>query len=237
VKPGLRLCGAVAVVLASVALADAAAAERVWFQTTDNVRLAAAVYVPMRTPAPAVVLVHMLGRSGADWAFTAERLREAGLLVVAPDLRGHGESNGSFDSASDLTPLLKDVTAAIAFVKTRPGMLPGHLGLAGASLGANLVIQAASADPAVISVAALSPSLDYRGVRCEAAMRKYGDRPMLLLASTDDPYAMRSSRQLADIGARAQMETAESAGHGTIMLTRAPDLVGRLVDWFRNTLL
>jgi hypothetical protein len=27
------------------------------------------------------------------------------------------------------------------------------------------------------------------------------------------------------------------AGHGTVMLTRQPDLVGLLVDWFRRTLL
>jgi pimeloyl-ACP methyl ester carboxylesterase len=219
------------------AVTNAAGAERVSFQTTDSVRLAGALYAPMRTPAPAVVLVHMLGRSNADWTFTAERLREAGFLVLAPDLRGHGESGGSIASGSDLTPLLEDVMAAIAFVKTRPGVLPGRLGLAGASLGANLVIQAAATDAAVRSVVAMSPALDYRGVRCEAAMKKFGDRPMLLLASTNDPYAMRSARELADIGTRAQLETVESAGHGTIMLARAPDLVGRLVDWFRNTLL
>ncbi len=152
-------------------------------------------------------------------------------------MRGHGASGGAVESTSDLTPLLKDVTAAVAFVKSRPGVLAGHLGLAGASLGANLVIQAAAADTAVRSVAALSPSLDYRGVRSEPAMRKLGDRPILFLASTNDPYAMRSARELAGIGTRAQFETVGSAGHGTIMLTRAPDLVGRLVDWFRSTLL
>jgi pimeloyl-ACP methyl ester carboxylesterase len=209
----------------------------VFFQTTDNVRLAGAIYAPMRMPAPAIVLVHMLGRSSADWTATAEQLREAGFLVLAPDLRGHGESGGSIESTSDLTPLVKDVTAAIAFVKTRPGMLHGRLGLAGASVGANLVIQAAASDQAVQSVVALSPALDYRGVRCESAMKTLGDRPVLLLASTNDPYAMRSARELAGVGTRAQFETVEAAGHGTIMLSRAPDLVGRLVDWFRNTLL
>jgi pimeloyl-ACP methyl ester carboxylesterase len=237
VRARLRHCAAIAFLLIPSAPLDAGAAERVFFQTADNVRLAGALYVPMRTPAPAVVLVHMLGRSSADWTFTAEQLRDAGFLVLAPDLRGHGESSGSIDSTSALAPLVKDVAAAIAFLKARPGLLPGRLGLAGASLGANLVIQAGAADPAVRSIAALSPSLDYRGIRSEAAIKAFGDRPVLLLASTNDPYALRSATELAGIASRAQIETVEDAGHGTVMLARAPDLVARLVDWFRNTLL
>jgi alpha-beta hydrolase superfamily lysophospholipase len=215
----------------------AGAADRVSLRAADGTPLAGALYVPTAMPAAAVVLVHMLRRSSADWSTTAERLRDGGFVVLAVDLRGHGDSGGTIDSSGDLTGLVRDVTAAVAFVKQRPGVAAGRIGIAGASVGANLALLAAAADPAVRSVALLSAGLEYRGLRCEAAIAKYGDRPLLLVAGTNDPYAVRSARRLAELDPRAQVETPEGAGHGTLMLAHAPDLVSRLVDWFRTTLL
>ena len=90
----------------------------------------------------------------------------------------------------------------------------------------------------IASLALLSPSLDYRGLRIEAAFRKYGERPALLVSSDDDPYAMRSVKDLqkAGAGTREPLRLSQ-AGHGTVMLGRNPDLAYALVDWFRRTLL
>ena len=38
------------------------------------------------------------------------------------------------------------------------------------------------------------PSLDYRGVRIDAAMKQYDGRPAMLIASSHDPYAARTVR-------------------------------------------
>ena len=70
----------------------------------------------------------------------------------------------------------------------------------------------------------------------EAALRKV-DRRVLLVAGSDDPYALRSASALAGTGSGREMLTLTDAGHGTTMLVRQPDLAGRLVDWFRRTLL
>ena len=51
--------------------------------------------------------------------------------------------------------------------------MPTSIGLAGASIGANLALLDAADDPGVMSVALLSPGIDYRGLRTEAAMKKY----------------------------------------------------------------
>jgi hypothetical protein len=96
---------------------------------------------------------------------------------------------------------------------------------------------AAAGDPSVRSLALLSPALDYRGLKCEAAMRKYGDRAVLLIAATRDPYAVRSVKQLATGGSNRQVLMTEAVGHGTVLLSRHPPLVDQLVDWFRRTLL
>ena len=69
------------------------------------------------------------------------------------------------------------------------GRSPAASGLAGASIGANLAVLAAADDPTVRSLALLSVGLDYRGLRLEAALKKFGARPALLVASQEDPYA------------------------------------------------
>ena len=88
-----------------------------------------------------------------------------------------------------------------------------------------------------MSLALLSPSLDYRGLRIEAPMKKIGGRPVLLVASDEDstpPERPASCRKPAAASARPLMLS--QAGHGTTMLGRNPELAASLVDWFRRTL-
>lgn len=212
-----------------------AAVQRLILRTEDGVSLAASWYEPSVRPAPAVVLVHMLQRSRRDWDLLASRLAAGGIGALTFDLRGHGESLGS---AEDHSAMVRDVKAARRFLGTRYDVDPGRIGLAGASLGASVAALAAAEDATIRSLALLSPSLDYRGLRIEAAARKLGSRPVLLVASDDDAYAMRSARDLRQAAARTrELIILSSAGHGTIMLTRSPDLGFTLVDWFRRTLL
>ena len=214
----------------------AAAAQRFLLRTEDGVSLAASWYEPSIRPAPAVVLVHMLQRSRRDWDLLASRLAATGIGALTFDLRGHGESLGS---AADPEAMVQDVEAARQHLATRAGAVdPGRIALGGASLGASLVALAAADDPTVRGVALLSPALDYRGLRIEAAARKLGSRPMLLVASDEDAYAMRSARELQKGAVRSrELVILTSAGHGSIMLSRSPDLWYTLLDWFRRTLL
>lgn len=186
-------------------------------------------------PAPAVILVHMLNRSRREWDSFASRLASEGIGALAIDLRGHGESIG--DAAGDFAAMLKDVEAGRHHLAVRSDVVHSRIGLAGASLGANLAVLAAADDSSVVSIALLSPSLDYRGLRIEAAMRKYGNRPALLALSDDDAYAMRSAKDLQKAGPGIrELLVLNEAGHGTTMLSRSPDLSSALVDWFRRTL-
>ena len=213
-----------------------ASSNMVGFRAADGTQLAGDLYEPLTQPAPAIVLVHMLTRSRLDWAATAERLQEAGLMALAIDLRGHGQSGGSWSPEGGLASMQRDVEAAVAFLKSRNNVVAGHIGIAGASLGASLAVLVAAGDPSIRSLALLSAASDYKGLRIEAALRKV-DRPVMLVAGSDDPYALRSAASLAATGTRRETVTLSGAGHGTNMLARQPDLTGRLVDWFRRTLL
>ena len=210
--------------------------QQVSFRTDDGVAIAATWYEPSHRPAPAVVLVHMLQRSKRDWESLGPRLATAGIGALAIDLRGHGDSSyANSGDGSGYSDMVQDVRAARRFLATRPDVIPGRIGIAGASLGANLAALAA-ADGGFASMALLSPSLDYRGLRIEASVRKYGDRPLLLVSSDDDPYARRSSLDLQKTGTSRELLTLVGAGHGTNMLSRSYELPQALVEFFRRTL-
>jgi len=184
-------------------------------------------------PAPAVILVPMLGRPKEDWQAVAERLVSAGVHALAIDLPG-------LQLPADPRDLLtwhEDIRAAVAFLAGLSDVRPGAVGMAGASLGANLVAVAAAADPGVRSIALVSPSLEYRGVRIEGAMHQYGARQALLAASVQDPYAARSVREMEKMGTGSrEVRWSSVPAHGTELLSRDPDLVQTLVDWFQQTL-
>jgi hypothetical protein len=58
------------------------------------------------------------------------------------------------------------------------------------------------------------------------------------VASDDDPYALRSARELQKGNVRTrELLILNGAGHGTNMLFRSPDLGATLLDWLRRTLL
>ncbi|HSL24288.1 MAG TPA: alpha/beta fold hydrolase [Vicinamibacterales bacterium] len=227
-----------ALVLVFALPAAAQRTHRVSFRAADGALISATFFEPSRRPAPAVILLHMLTRNRRDWEPVAGRLAADGIAALAIDFRGHGESPPSADDSGVLTPLIKDVAAARQYLASRPDVQADRIGLAGASLGANVAVTYAAGDPAVRSLALLSPTMDYRGIRIDQHVRKYSPRPMLLVASREDAYALRTLRDLvkADKNGSREQIVLDEAGHGTRMLSRAGDLVRMLVEWFHRTL-
>lgn len=229
-----RVAGGALLLLAAASPA-LAAGRPVQLRASDGVAVAATVYDAPSTPAPAVVLVHMLTRTKEDWRPLAERLQAAGITAIAVDLRGHGQSEGS---AAPAVAMALDVRAALSWLAGRSEVTKGAVAIVGASIGASLALLAAADAPAVRGVALLSPASDYRGVRLEAAGRKYGSRRLLLVASSEDPYALRTVRALAGDGQPAHEQRISGvAAHGSHLLDRDPDVATAVVDWLRRTLL
>src|SRR5688500_17217370 len=118
----------------------AAPARRVTFRAEDGATLSGAYYEPSRRPAPGIVLLHMLRRSHIDWDAAASELSDAGFAVVALDFRA-GDQVGAYAI---------DVRAAKAYLRERPEVIPGSIGIAGASIGANVAVLDAADDPRVL---------------------------------------------------------------------------------------
>jgi hypothetical protein len=230
------------VVALTLAASPALAAEpqTVTFAARDGVQISGVLQLPAKTPAPAVVLLSMLGRNHRDWDAAAAQFVDAGIAVLAVDFRQVGLADpGAADIVgSPFGALVLDAEAARAYLGTRPEINPARIGMAGASLGANVAVLAAANDPMVRSLALLSVSLDYRGLKLELALKKFASRPALLVASSEDPFALRSARQAVSMGeGPRELRVLSGAGHGSVMLSREPDLATALVDWFLRTLL
>jgi pyridoxine 5-phosphate synthase len=230
---------ALSLVLLSILLSPPpaeAAGTRVSVPSTDGVALAGEFYEASSRPAPAVLLVHMLSRSRGDWGSLPDRIRDAGMTALAIDLRGHGQSSGS---AQDLQAMVGDVRAAAQWLTTRAGVRGDQIAIVGASLGASLALLAAVDVPQVRAVALLSPSLDYRGLRTDAALvKRLGPRSIWLAASDQDPLALRTLRDMAaePSGPREQ-HVSSALAHGTVLLDKDGDVARTLVDWLRRSLL
>lgn len=194
---------------------------------SDGAQLAASFYPPASAaPAPGVLLLHQLGGSRADWATLAKDLQAQGFAVLALDLRGHGQSAKPEDWAKAPT----DVRVAWEMLKARPEVDASLTAIVGASIGANLALMVGANQPEVVTVVALSPGVEYHGLKPSSLLGNFGERPVFLIASQDDAYSYDSVKQMAALAPRAETYYFAKAGHGTAMFGD-PQLNTLLFDW------
>ncbi len=203
-------------------------------EAEDSLPLQATLFTPAGDqPAPAVLLLHMLGSSRAAWQASGlpQALADTGYVVLALDMRGHGASGGT----RDWSTIPGDLRLVLTYLAEHSAVASDRIAIVGASIGANLALATGAADEAVTTVILLSPGLDYRGVTTEDKLEAYGQRPLLIVASQEDSYAAQSSEALAE-GALGQSELLmfDGAGHGTNMFDVQPDLVDTIVAWLQG---
>jgi pimeloyl-ACP methyl ester carboxylesterase len=200
----------------------------------DGVTLQASIGVPAKAT-NGIVFVHMAGRNKEDWQPVADKFYRQGLSVLALDLRGHGANvTGAAPTltGADWLAMADDVRAGVAELRKRGAT---HVALVGAEVGANIALNVAAADPAIASVAMLSPGLNYQGIATGEPLKRYGARPIFIAASQDDTYAARSATALdgAATGVHV-LKMFDAAGKGTRMFNHEPTLESLLMG-FVNT--
>lgn len=205
------------------------------FQTKDDIKIIGDFFDAKSKKS--VLLLHILPGNRADFNEFAEFLFANGYNVLSIDERGHGDSEawpgeiGSWQefTQADYDKMIYDVEAAADWLKAK--VPETELAVVGGSIGANLaLLYGAKAGPKV--VVALSPGLNYKGIKTEIASRNFRQN-LLLVASRDDNYSFESSGRLFDISAAAKKEFIkyESAGHGTRMFNSEPELKQRILDF------
>lgn len=222
--------------------------QEVTFQTFDGVKISADYYPPKKgaanapgagSGAPMVILLHMYGQDRASWKPLIEPLHNAGFAILAPDLRGHGQSateNLKERVEKRETRLFKameqDVRAAYEWLAEQKGVDRARFVLVGASVGCSIALQYAALDKSVDAVVCLSPGLNYLGLDSKRDMRKVMGRKILLLATEEEKDAAEALKPLAD-GAQAKIH--DGAAHGTNMLGLVPNIEKDIVDFLKRS--
>ena len=135
----------------------------------DNVaakaRLAATLTLPSGAgPFPAIVLIAGSGPLDRDetlfahkpFLVLADHLTRRGFAVLRADKRGVGKSTGDYASATT-ADFTTDVEAAIAYLRTRPEIDGGRIGLIGHSEGGLIAPRIAAATPLAFIVLMAGP--------------------------------------------------------------------------------
>ncbi len=217
-----------------------AAGKKSRFVTEDGVEIIGSMWIPEQDQSPTVILLHMLGKTRADWDDMAQSLVNKGYAVVSIDLRGHGESTKQDGSTIDVLQfteddfqnMVMDVEAVLKVLRKDVRIDSTRIAIIGASIGANVALQAAAADPQIPVVVLLSPGKIYRGIRTDTALLDYGKRTILIAASDEDEYAANSSRYLRELAqGYSKLLMYNMIGHGTEMFNAATDLETEIFDW------
>ncbi len=211
-------------------------------------------YKPADTAQPGratVVLLHGRGTRKEAWLKMARALEKAGYGYLAPDLRGHGQSQTAPDGQvinwhklkatakgeNDYAKMALDVQAAVNWLGQR-GVEESSVALVGMDVGGSIALRYAAVHPKVPLVVMLSPGLSYQEVTTVNAMRAYKDRPILMIYGTLDRYASSSApilHQFAkmSVGEPRAALLAIPDAHGN-KLAITPAVIDEVISWLGN---
>ncbi len=173
-----------------------------------------------KSPTHAVILLPELGKARDSYPVSFIESLHAQLpdaVVLALDLRGHGESTnlGTYDEfvSADFRDMKTDVLNAKPFLqKEYPNVEEFYL--VGASIGSSAAILAGVQEKTFHKVVMISPGMDYQGVDIERAAEDY-QFDVLAAASSGDAYSFQSANTIRSLrSARTVVKSYPGSAHG-----------------------
>jgi dipeptidyl aminopeptidase/acylaminoacyl peptidase len=237
-------------ILAAVLLiGDAIADERrIEYSTDDNVTIVATVSEPrnVKDSTAAVIFIHQGGSSRKEWTSLEvfRQISEQGMLALAYDVRGHGESSGEADFSTlfdDPLQAPRDLAAAIDWLEQSGQVDMSRIAIVGASIGANLAcVAAGSRDFNIRTAVAMSAKVSAVFNLAGGEEKLTGLKSVFLIASEleqDGQRAVWAADLFALTEAPRQLEIVTgSSGHGVSVFADDPTLQERILDWLLRTL-
>ena len=124
----------------------------------EQVKIDATLYLPAKTPAPAILLAHGLGGDKSSVVAQAVELQKAGYVVLAWTARGFGKSSGEI-SMNSPSGEVADTRKLIDYLSTRADVVQQKkgdplIGITGGSYGGAVSLLTAGYDTRIDAVAA-----------------------------------------------------------------------------------
>lgn len=225
-----------------------AAPEEISFRTIDGIDISATLSEPRGNhgPLPAVIFIHQGGSNKSEW--TRQRVFSdvvnAGMVALAYDVRGHGQSGGRADFTTLFDDPLQapfDLVAAIRYLIGTGKADEHRIAIVGASIGSNLAVMAAGRPDLPVKTAVAisgktSAVYNLAGVPKEAL----SFRSVFHIASAGEQKGLRAkwAKELFDLtGNPRKIEIIENSdGHGVSIFEDDPALADRVMAWLRATL-
>jgi uncharacterized protein len=235
-------------------------AEEVYFLSEDGLKLHGWFFKSAEAAAgrPSPAIVHVHGNAGnINWHTEfSSFLPGEGVSVLMFDYRGYGKSELPRRRLCR-DDLVTDTRAALAYIRSRPDVAPGQVGVYGVSIGAVIGLAAAAEDPRVAAVASISAFSTWRGVAtdhagriaarlvptgCEAseAVAALGTRPLLIVHGEKDEivsvahaHRLKAAADAAGVATEVMIDPA--ADHNSILYTNA-ELRQQVAAWLRSHL-
>jgi pimeloyl-ACP methyl ester carboxylesterase len=212
--------------------ADLSGSQPVSFPAADGVRLEGRLFGDGTS---AVVLSHMRPTDQTSWFDFADRLADAGYLVLTYNFRGYcpGGDGGCSDGGRDTGQIWQDVLGAIDFVTGRGAT---SVSLVGASMGGTASLVAAARDDAgVLNVITLSAPASIEGLVADADLLSRITAGKLYIAGVGDATAARDAETLWALSPppKGGLQIVPSDDHGTDLLTGGQgEVVRRLIETY-----
>ncbi len=127
--------------------------------TSLGERLAAVLFLPPGDgPFPAMIVCHGAGEFKENYFELCGCLAERGVVALAVDMHGHGESGGE-RFCVDMKEWVADVVASIEFLADHPKVGASRIGAFGLSSGGTAILEAALIEPRLKALVALDATV------------------------------------------------------------------------------
>ena len=216
--------------------------EKVKFTTDDGFNISAIIGKPetIEDDIPAVILIHQGGSDKSEWDGFFEQLVKQNYIVLAYDVRGHGESDkvdNIYALFNDPNQAPHDLLAAIEYLKDDDNVDAGRIAIVGASIGANLACVGVSKMDVKTAVAISG--------KTTAVENLNGDKDVNLesifyIASEGDQNGKRVkwAKELYDRTEppRRVEAVSNSSAHGVSIFKDRPQVKNEILNWLKGTL-
>lgn len=212
------------------------------FVTSDGITIRGTLRRVATRPAakvPMLILIHQGFRLRSEWNPFVPAFSAAGYSSLAYNIRGHGDSGGSFTSADFDNPNTspRDLEAALAFVRGLPNTDGDRIGIVGSSVGGNLACVASQKRWAKTAVNISGKTSAVRNLAAESSLAL---ESMFHIASSGDGGGQRAAwaNELYGFtsGSRQVEVVPASSAHGVAVITASTGLLDRIVTWLDETL-